>query len=89
MIELSKEAIQKWNQIPADIQPKLLSNVYCSKCKDTVKIVDFEATIDNDDLILKGKCENCSANVVRLIEGWGNFKSHEIIRWNFKRLFSL
>jgi len=69
MIEFSKEAMSKWNQIPSDIQIKLLSNVYCSKCKDTVKIVDFKATIDNDDLILKGKCQNCSSNVARLIEG--------------------
>lgn len=68
MIKLSKEAIRRWNQISSDIQQKLLSNVYCLKCKDTVKIVDFEATMDKDDLILKGKCENCSSNVARLIE---------------------
>jgi hypothetical protein len=43
--------------------------VYCSDCKDTVRIVDFTATMDRDDLILKGKCENCSGNVARLIEG--------------------
>lgn len=69
MIKFSKEAMKRWNQIPSNIQPKLLSNTYCSKCKDTVKIVNFEATMDNDDLILKGKCENCSDNVARLIEG--------------------
>jgi hypothetical protein len=34
-----------------------------------IKIVDFEASMENNDLILKGKCENCSSNVVRLIEG--------------------
>jgi len=69
MIKFDKKAMNRFNQIPDDIKSKLLSNVYCSKCKDTVKIVDFEATMDKDDLILKGKCEKCSGNVARLIEG--------------------
>ncbi len=34
-----------------------------------VKIVDFEATMAGVDLVLKGKCENCSVKVARLIEG--------------------
>ena len=59
----------RFNQIPDDIKSKLLSNVYCSKYADMIKIVDFEATMDNDDLVLKGKCEKCSGNVARLIEG--------------------
>lgn len=58
----------KFNQIPNEIKSKLLSNVYCSKCKDIVKIVDFEATIGKDDLILNGECAKCSGNVARLIE---------------------
>ncbi len=69
MIKFDKKAMNRFNQIPDDMKSKLLSNVYCSKCKDTVKIVDFEATMDKDDLILKGKCEKCSGNVARLIEG--------------------
>ena len=69
MIKLSKKAMKKWNQISSDRQPKLLSNTYCSRCKDTVKIVAFKVTLNNNDLILKGKCENCSGNVVLLIEG--------------------
>ncbi len=69
MIKFNKKAMQKFNQIPDDIKSKILSNVYCSNCKDMVKIVDFEATMDKDDLVLKGKCENCSGKVARLIEG--------------------
>ena len=68
MIKFSKEAMKRWNEIPSDIQPKLLSNTYCSRCKDTVKIIDFEATMDKADLILRGKCEKCSSSVSRLIE---------------------
>ncbi len=69
MIKFDKKAMNKFNQIPDDIKSKILSNVYCSICKDTVKIVDFEATMDGIDLVLKGKCEKCSNNVARLIEG--------------------
>ena len=61
--------MQKFNDIPGDMKFKLLSNVYCSNCKDMVKIVDFEATMDREDLLLKGKCETCSCEIARLIEG--------------------
>ena len=69
MIKFDKKAMQMFNQIPDDVKPKILSNVYCSNCKDVVKIVEFEGSMDGEDLILKGKCENCSSNVARLIEG--------------------
>lgn len=69
MIKFDKKAMQKFNQIPDDVKSKLLSNVYCSKCKTTVKIVDFEATIENNDLILKGQCKKCSGSVTRVIRG--------------------
>lgn len=69
MIKFNKKAMQKFNQIPDDIKAKLLSNVYCSNCKDMVKIVDFEANMDKNDLVLNGKCGKCSGKVVRLIEG--------------------
>jgi hypothetical protein len=69
MITFDKKAMQKFNKIPDEIKSKILSNVYCSNCKDMVKIVDFEASIDREDLLLEGKCETCSAKVVRLIEG--------------------
>ena len=68
MIKLSQEAMQRWNQIPDDVKPKLLENVYCSKCKDTVKIGNFEASMIEADLILKGKCSICNNNIARLIE---------------------
>lgn len=68
MIKFNKKAMQKFNQIPDDIKSKILSNVYCSNCEDTVKIVDFEATIDKNDLVLTGKCNKCSGEVNRLIE---------------------
>ena len=52
MIKFNKKAMQKFNQIPDDIKSKILSNVYCSSCKDTVKIV-FKDTIKPIRTILK------------------------------------
>jgi hypothetical protein len=69
MTQFTPEAMQIFNKIPDDIKSKILSNVYCSKCKDSVKIVDFKGSIDSGDLILQGKCEVCSSKVARLIEG--------------------
>lgn len=69
MIKLSQEAMRRWNEISDDIKPQLLSNVYCSKCKDTVTIINFNAEIMDNDLLLKGKCKTCNHNVARLIEG--------------------
>ena len=69
MVKFDKKAMTKFNRIPDDIKSKLLSNVYCSKCADMVKIVNFEASMDKNDLVLKGKCEKCSGKVARLIEG--------------------
>ncbi len=68
MIKLSQEAMRRWNEIPDNIKPKLLSNVYCSKCKDMVTIINFQAEIMDNDLLLKGKCKTCNHNVARLIE---------------------
>lgn len=69
MIKFDKKAMNKFNQIPEDIKLQLLSNVYCSQCADMVKIVNFSAVMNNEDLLLKGKCNKCSNNVARLIEG--------------------
>ncbi|MDP2077948.1 MAG: hypothetical protein Q8J85_07845 [Sulfuricurvum sp.] len=69
MIKFDKKAMQKFNQIPEDMKSKILSNVYCSHCNDTVRIVDFTATTVKGDLVLKGKCANCNYEVARLIEG--------------------
>lgn len=69
MVKFTKKAMQRFNQIPDEMKSKILSNVYCSQCKDMVTIVNFEGIMEGDDLILKGKCKNCSGNVARLIEG--------------------
>ena len=69
MIKFDKKAMHRFNQIPDDIKPKILSNVYCTSCREMVTIIDFEGSMEGNDLILRGKCKNCLNKVVRLIEG--------------------
>ena len=54
-------------QILTDELRKIIPSFYSSE--DVVKIVEFEGNMDGNDLVLEGKCENCSGKVVRLIEG--------------------
>lgn len=69
MIQFSKDAMKQWNKIPSDIQNKLLSNVFCSHCKQAVTAIDFTAQIiDSSDLLLSGICKTCHKKVSRLIE---------------------
>lgn len=58
-----------WESIPADIRPKLLSNVYCVHCGDEVTITNFNGRVEGGDLILVGKCSVCGEGVARVIEG--------------------
>ena len=69
MIEFMQEAMRRFNEIPDDVKEKILSNVYCTHCQAMVRIVDFTATISRGDLLLKGKCAQCSGDVARVIEG--------------------
>ena len=69
MIKFNKKAMQRFNEISDNIKPKILSNVYCTNCRSMVKIVEFEASIEDNDLIFRGKCARCSCRVARLIEG--------------------
>lgn len=68
MIKFDKKALQAFNQIPGDMKSKILSNVYCAHCNDTVQIVDFTAKMEKGDLVLKGRCGKCNHKVARLIE---------------------
>lgn len=56
-------------EIPVQFQDKILSNVYCPHCRDSVKIVDYSGSVVSGDLLLKGHCEICGHEVARLVEG--------------------
>lgn len=67
-IDCEVDALQFWNDLPEEHRERIISNVYCGYCLDAVKIV--ECTIHNDPfgVLLRGKCNNCSNRIARLVE---------------------
>lgn len=61
-------ARQRWESIPADVRKRLLSNVWCSKCRHESTIINFSGTIRGGDLLLVGHCAECHSDVARVIE---------------------
>ena len=67
--QFTPQAAEFWATIPVSIKSQLFANVFCSHCRDVVKIVDFKATVSRGDLVLDGSCAVCGNGVTRLIEG--------------------
>lgn len=62
------EARCRWKKIPKWAQKKILDNVFCSKCLDSVTIILEKAEMNGKDLVLQGKCQNCGKDVCRMVE---------------------
>ena len=67
--QFTPKAAELWATIPATTKSQLLANVFCSQCRDAVKIVDFKGTVSRSDLVLDGSCAVCGNGVTRVIEG--------------------
>ncbi len=65
----TRPARKRWESIDAPIRQRLLSNVWCRRCRREVTISNFSATIQGGDLLLVGKCAECHGEVARVIEG--------------------
>ncbi len=63
------EAKAMWDAIPAEMQTRLLTNVWCAHCSRSTTITKFNGRAEKDDLILSGHCATCGGKVARLIEG--------------------
>ena len=66
--QFTPKAAEIWATIPATVKPQLLANVFCSHCRDAVKIVGFKGTVSRGDLVLDGNCAVCGGGVTRVIE---------------------
>ena len=64
----SRQAERLWEEIPLEFRQILLANVWCGKCADGTTIVDFRGEVRGGDLILRGFCSRCGAEVARHIE---------------------
>jgi len=62
------KAMAKWNEIPKDIQEKILDNVFCRNCMTTT-IVDYEIHLERGNMaVLSGKCKKCGVEVARVLD---------------------
>ena len=67
--DFTPEARKFWELIPAETRHKLLANVWCGDCRDTVTIRNFSGRMTGSDLLLVGSCSVCKGHVARVIEG--------------------
>lgn len=49
------------------MRERLLSNVFCLKCRVTT-IEDYSVFDEDNGILLQGKCKTCGGEVARLIE---------------------
>lgn len=66
--EFTPEAAVLWGGIPRDARERILSHVFCVKCRGSVSITRLAGQERNGDLILRGVCSKCGTEVVRVVE---------------------
>jgi len=64
----SPRARNIWRAIPADAQLKILSTVWCTRCKNMITIYGISARVGSGMLVLRGSCSRCGADVARVVE---------------------
>jgi hypothetical protein len=63
------QAAVLWGTIPLAAQKRILANVLCVECRDSVQIVHFTGDVEkNGDVVLRGSCAVCGHEVVRVLE---------------------
>ncbi|NHZ72746.1 MAG: hypothetical protein GWP17_06655 [Aquificales bacterium] len=65
----TRQAQRFWDSIPEHIQAQIIGSAWCGHCQGSTTIVNFEGSIEQGDLILRGECIRCGGPVARLIEG--------------------
>ncbi|TDR33100.1 hypothetical protein [Hydromonas duriensis] len=61
-------AAQLWSLLPIDTKKVILSNVYCTHCRNNTVMFNATGKSEHGDLILKGQCAICMGQVGRLVE---------------------
>ena len=62
------EAQRRWDKVPKWAQEKILANVFCGGCLDSVPIHLKSGKMKKDLLVLKGTCRICGRDIVRVVE---------------------
>jgi Zn ribbon nucleic-acid-binding protein len=73
--QFTAKAAALWGTIPKEARERILANVFCVKCRDSVTITKFTGEEENGDVILKGACAKCGHEVVRVVETSESYSS--------------
>lgn len=66
--KFTPQARRRWELVPGWAQSQILQAVWCGNCLKGTPMELRAGTMENECLILEGKCKTCGNNVVRVIE---------------------
>jgi hypothetical protein len=66
--KFTPQAAVLWSAIPKEARERIVANVFCVKCRDSVTIINFTGEEEKGDVILKGLYGTCGHEVVRVVE---------------------
>lgn len=66
--DISFSPKRKWEAIPQEFREKIIRNVWCTRCRDVVEILDYKVYSAEPDIVLRGRCAVCSGEVARVVE---------------------
>ena len=59
----SEKAAILGEAVPREAQQRILDNVFCTRCRGSVRITEFTGEERNCDVVLSGKCANCATRI--------------------------
>ena len=65
---MSKTPEDVWLSIPEKHRTAMTNSCWCSKCRDSVSIVNYVVKTEKGTLILDGSCQYCQGRVVRVVD---------------------
>lgn len=66
--KLTLQAKKRWKQMPEQARKNILSNVWCSQCREMVAMQLREGGMTGGSLVLRGTCKKCGSEAARVIE---------------------
>ena len=66
--EFTPDAKARWQEVPLSVRTAILKSVWCVACMQGVPMELASGSMEDDCLILRGKCKICGHAVARLVE---------------------
>ena len=64
----SLRAEKLWRSIPKNIQQQILDAVWCGQCRSGQRIKDWKLGLEDDMVVIGGKCSVCTGDCVRVLD---------------------